>query len=287
MKTQSFKSKLFILAFLSLLLLGSTACEKKNNKFVGLQLWSVRNDIKTNPDSVIRAIGDMGYGFVEAAGYADGKFYGYSPDSFANLVKQSGMKFLSSHAGYNAPDSVNMEETMAWWDQCIAAHKKAGVEYIVQPSMEHAVYDSLELLQRYCDYFNTIGEKCNAAGIRFGYHNHSGEFKKLQGNVIYDYMLNNTDPEKVFFEMDLYWAVEGGVNPIDYFNKYPGRFELWHVKDKEEVGASGTMDFQGIFAEKEKSGMKYYIVEVEEYNFSPLESIRKSREFLENAEYVK
>ncbi len=287
MKTIPFKSKFFLLATLVILLLISNACEKKNDKFIGLQLWSVRDDIKANPDSVIKAIGEMGYGFIEAAGYSEGKFYGYAPDSFANLVTESGMKFLSSHVGHNVPDSSNRKEIMTWWDQCIAAHKKAGVEYIVQPSMEKAAYDSLELLQRYCEYFNEIGTKCNEAGIRFGYHNHSREFKDLGGNIIYEYMLNHTDPEKVMFEMDLYWAVEGGANPLDYFNKFPGRFELWHVKDKEEVGASGTMDFESIFANTEKAGVKYYIVEVEEYNFSPLESVKKSLEFLQNAEYVK
>ena len=93
-------------------------------------------------------------------------------------------------------------------------------------------------------------------------------------------MLANTDPTKVMFEMDLYWAVEGGANPVDYFNKYPGRFELWHIKDKEEIGASGKMDFAAIWAEAAKSGMKYGVVEVEEYNFDQFTSCQKSIDFL-------
>jgi sugar phosphate isomerase/epimerase len=176
---------------------------------------------------------------------------------------------------------------MVWWDACIAAHKEAGVKYIVQPWMGRAGYDSIAGLKQFCDYFNAVGEKCNAAGIRFGYHNHSEEFKQIDGITIYDYMLENTDPEKVMFQMDVYWVVEGGADPVEYFNKYPGRFEMWHVKDKAEIGASGEMDFERLFANKEKSGVKYYIVEVEEYNFEPIVSVEKSLEFLNEAEYVK
>jgi sugar phosphate isomerase/epimerase len=148
-------------------------------------------------------------------------------------------------------------------------------------------YESLEGLKRYCEYFNAVGEKCNAAGIRFGYHNHDQEFKKeFEGKPVYDWMLELTDPEKVMFQLDLYWIVEGGKNPVDYFEKYPGRFELWHIKDKAEVGASGNMDFASIFAKRKLSGAKYGIVEVEEYNFTPLESCKKSLEFLNAADYV-
>jgi sugar phosphate isomerase/epimerase len=99
-------------------------------------------------------------------------------------------------------------------------------------------------------------------------------------------MLKNTDPAKVMFEMDLFWITKGGKNPVDYFNAYPGRFELWHVKDQAEVGA-GPMDFKPIFENAEKSGMKKIVVEVEEYNFTPIESVQKSLEYLQNAEFVK
>jgi sugar phosphate isomerase/epimerase len=147
---------------------------------------------------------------------------------------------------------------------------------------------SLDGLKRYCEYFNAVGEKCNEAGIRFGYHNHDNEFKTvLEGKPVYDWMLELTDPEKVMFQLDLYWIVEGGKNPVDYFNNYSGRFELWHIKDKEEVGASGNMDFESMFAAQKKSGFKYGIVEVEEYNFEPIESCRKSLEWLNNTDYIK
>src|SRR5690606_8405186 len=121
----------------------------------------------------------------------------------------------------------------------------------------------------------------------FGYHNHSKEFGKLEGETLYDFMLQNTDPEKVMFQMDLYWAQQGGANPVDYFNKYPGRFVLWHVKDKAELGENAVMDFKPIFENAAKSGMEHYIVEVEEYNYEPLESVRRSAVFLKEADFVK
>jgi sugar phosphate isomerase/epimerase len=147
-------------------------------------------------------------------------------------------------------------------------------------------YTDLAGLKRYCEYFEKVGEKCNAKGIRFGYHNHSEEFKELEGVKIYDYMLQNTDPSKVFFQMDLHWVRVGGADPVKYFEQYPGRFVLWHVKDKAEVGASGNMNFKEIFDNRQDSGVKYYIVEVEEYNFEPLVSVEKSLEYLNNAEFV-
>jgi sugar phosphate isomerase/epimerase len=154
--------------------------------------------------------------------------------------------------------------------------------------MDKVGYESLDGLKRYCDYFNAVGEKCNAAGIRFGYHNHSGEFKALNGQTIYDYMLKNTDPKKVMFEMDLYWITEGGKNPVDYFKAYPGRFELWHVKDKRELGGSDAkMNFKPIFENAKVAGMKKFIVEVEEFNSNPIDGVKQSLEFLQKADYVK
>lgn len=265
----------------------ASCSQPKTEKFVGIQLWSVRDSMKTNPKGTIEQLGKMGYKFIEAANYGDGKFYGMEPAEFKALVEANGMTFLSSHTGQNLPDSASWDSTMTWWDKCIDAHVAAGVKYIVQPWMDKAGYSSLEGLKRYCDYFNAVGEKCNAKGIRFGYHNHDGEFKEIDSMVIYDFMLQNTDPTKVMFQLDLYWINKGGRNAVEYFNAYPGRFELWHVKDEAELGASGTMDYKPAFENAGKSGMKYFVVEVEHYNFDQLTSVQKSLEFLNAAEYVK
>jgi sugar phosphate isomerase/epimerase len=141
-------------------------------------------------------------------------------------------------------------------------------------------------LKKYCEYWNAVGEKCNAKGIRFGYHNHDKEFTELEGKVIYDFMLENMDADKVMFQLDVYWCVVGGKNPVDYFKKYPGRFEVWHIKDKAELGASGTMDFESYWAEAATSGMKYGVVEVEEYNMDPFESVKVSLDYLNNSPFV-
>jgi sugar phosphate isomerase/epimerase len=176
---------------------------------------------------------------------------------------------------------------MTWWDKCIDDHIAAGAKFLVQPFMGEEAYRSLDTLKRYCDYFNLIGEKCNAKGIRFGYHNHDKEFStKLDGQTIYDFMVANTDPAKVMFEMDLYWAVMGGADPVDYFARYPGRIELWHIKDKAELGASGMMDFAKIWAAARQSGMKYGIVEVEEYNYDEFTSCQKSIDYLNASDFV-
>lgn len=268
-----------------LTLSGWMAAPKKN---IGLQLYSIRDSIRKNVPAAIEKVAKMGYTFVEPAGYANGKIYGLDPVEFKNLCEKNGMKVLSTHVGQNRPaNKAAWDKTMAWWDQCIDAHVAAGAKYIVQPSMGNDAYKSLDSLKKWCAYFNAVGEKCNAKGLRFGYHNHSNEFTTvLDGNTVYDFMVENTDPSKVMFEMDLYWCVEGKKNPVDYFNKYPGRFELWHIKDEKEIGASGKMDFKAIWAAAKVSGMKYGVVEVERYSFDQFTSCQMSIDWLNGESYV-
>ena len=255
-------------------------------KQLGLQLYSLRDAIRNDVPGTIARVGEMGYTFVEAAGYNNGQFYGMEPVEFRDLLASHGLEFLGSHTGRDLPVEGGWDETMEWWDQCIDAHVAAGVKWIVQPWMGRVGYESLDGLKKYCEYWNAVGEKCNAKGIRFGYHNHDREFTELEGEIIYDFMLENMDADKVMFQLDLYWCVVGGKDPVDYFRRYPGRFEVWHIKDKAEVGTSGSMDFPGYWAAAGLSGMKYGIVEVEEYNFDPFESVRMSLEYLQNADFV-
>ncbi|MBO6064510.1 MAG: sugar phosphate isomerase/epimerase, partial [Bacteroidales bacterium] len=128
---------------------------------------------------------------------------------------------------------------------------------------------------------NEVGRGCKAAGIKYGYHNHAYEFEKVEGEVMYDYMLQHTDPELVFFQMDVYWAVIGKASPVDYFKRYPGRFTMLHIKDEWEVGQSGMVGFDAIFKNAELAGLKDFVVEIERYNY---EDIRKS--FVESADYL-
>ena len=275
------------LSCLSLIFLGSSF-SKPEKKNIGLQLYSIRDSISKDVKGSVRKIGNMGYKFVEPAGYSNGKFYGLTPKEFKELCRKNNLRVLSSHTTRALPDLAGWETAMAWWDTCIAAHVEVGAKYIVAPSMDRIAYQSLEGLKRYCDYFNAIGEKCNASGIRFGFHNHNREFTTLfdKDIVLYDYLLKNTDPVKVMFQIDLYWCVDGGADPVSYFKRYPGRFELWHIKDREEIGSSGLMDFKSIWASAKTSGMKYGIVEVEKYNFDQFTSCQKSLDFLNTSDYV-
>ncbi|MFN8209868.1 MAG: TIM barrel protein [Bacteroidales bacterium] len=286
MKRNKITALLLIFAVSGLSLITFNSCKPSKN--IGLQLYSIRDSIYRDVPGAIKKVGEMGYKFVEPAGYGNGKFYGMEPAAFRELCEKNGLKVLSSHTGMPLPDSAGWDKTMAWWDTCISAHQAVGVKYLVQPFMGEEAYKSLDGLKKYIKYFEAVGEKCNAKGIRFGYHNHSGEFTtKFDSTVVlYDYMVQNTDPAKVTFELDLFWCVQGGANPVDYFNKYPGRFELWHIKDKKEVGESGKMDFAAYWAAAAKSGMKYGVVEVEEYNFDEFTSCKKSYDFLNEAKYV-
>jgi sugar phosphate isomerase/epimerase len=260
---------------------------KKEVKPIGVQMYSVRQDLEKNLNGTIDSLGKIGYKYAEAFGYNNGKIFGKTVTEFKDLLAKSGISMISSHVGQRVPDSAHWASTMAWWDTCIAAHKAAGVTYLVQPFMDSVGYTSLAGLKRYCDYFNAVGEKCNAAGIKFGYHNHDKEFQTVEGQVLYDFMLKNTDPSKVFFEMDLWWAYVGKANAVDYFKKNAGRFLLLHVKDEFEVGGSGKIDWKALLENAPAAGTKFYIVEQEEYKTSALVGMQKSLDFLNKADYIK
>ena len=277
-----------------------TACGQKAQepvkKEIGLQLYSIRSVIgnpelyAANHEEAFKALAEMGYTSVEAASYNDGKLYGVDPEQYKADLEAAGLKSLSSHIGHNlSPEELasgNFEESMKWWDQAIAAHKAAGCKYIVTPSFR--IPETLEGLKTYCDYFNEIGKKCAENGILYGYHNHSHEFNKIEDKVIYDFMLENTDPKYVFFEMDVYWACMGRAYPVEYFRKYPGRFTMLHIKDHLELGESGMVGFDAIYNNADVAGMKDFIVELEGYtNGDWKESIKMCADYLLKSDFVK
>ena len=258
-------------------------------KDIALQLYSLRDDIKTDYAGTIKKVGEMGYTAVEAAGYGDGKFYGRTPEEFKTDIEATGMKVLSSHTGRGLSneemDSKDFAEALKWWDEAINAHKAAGMKYIVTPAMPTP--STLARLQAYCEYYNEVGKRCKEAGMSFGYHNHDFEFNKIEDKVMLDYMIENTNPEYVSFQMDVYWVVMARQSPVEYFNKYKGRFTTLHVKDHKELGQSGMVGFDAIFKNTDVAGVKDIIVEVEEYNFTPAESVKKSLDYLLECPLVK
>nr|WP_288812299.1 sugar phosphate isomerase/epimerase [uncultured Sphingobacterium sp.] len=267
------------------------AQQKAAKKEIGLQLYSVREEISKNPnfDQILQKIAALGYTGVEAAGYKEGKLYNLSPQEFKAKVEKVGMKVLSSHATktLSAEElaSGNFAESLKWWDECIATHKAAGMKYIVTPWME--VPKTLKDLETQCRYLDAVGAKCREQGLLYGYHNHSHEFKKVEDKVMYDYMLEHTNPENVFFEMDVYWAVIGDVSPVDYFNKYTGRFKALHIKDHREIGQSGMVGFDAIFNNAKTAGLNYLFVELEETHNDIYTGLEQSIDYLKKASFVK
>ena len=274
--------------------------QKPEKKEVAIQLYSVRSLLDgVNKDGqpssdyidVLHRLAQMGYTSVEAANYADGKFYGRTPEDFRKDVEGVGMKVLSSHCSRMLTEeelaSGELTEALNWWDQCIADHKAAGMKYIVFPWL--GVPETVNDLALYCRYFDEIGKRCKAQGILFGYHNHAHEFQKVEGKeVMYDYMLQHTNPEYVFFQMDVYWVVRGQNSPVDYFNKYPGRFRMLHIKAHREIGQSGMVGYDAIFKNIETAGAEDIVAEIENYSTPDvLNSVETSLNYLLDAAFVK
>ncbi len=266
------------------------------HKEMAVQLYSVRRLIGTpelfarNHEYVLSRLVQMGFTGAEAASYEGGRFSGLEPAAFKRIMDGAGLPLISSHTTRPLTraelDSGDFAEALKWWDDCIAAHKAAGIPRLV---MSYAAPLTEEKdLQALAAYLDAIGAKCNAAGIRFGYHSHSHEFRKAGDTTMMDYLISHTAPEKVFFEMDVYWAVIGGVSPVAYMRKYPGRFELLHIKDQYEIGQSGMVGFEPIFNNFSRSGTQAYVVELEEASTpNILRGLRESALYLRNAAYVK
>lgn len=265
-------------------LAGSAGCTPAPvNKRIGLQLYSLRDAMREDPAGTLQKIAAMGYTELETASYDGGKMYGYTPAEFRALVEGLGMKVTSCHIG-RAWNSEEEADIMAWWTQAIADHKALGCKYVVVPSI--GLGETLAELDGICGYFNSVAAMAKAEGLTFGYHNHSGEFKEIEGQIIFDYMLAHTTPD-VAFELDVYWVAEGGQDPVAYLNKYAGRFPVLHIKDDSIIGNSGKLDFEAIFNAAYAQGMKDYFVEVERYELPAEICVEKSFDFLNGAAYVK
>ena len=275
---------------------GADKCCQPQKKEMSIQLYSARDLIGNaekyaqNHEAVLKALAEMGYTSVEAANFNDGLFYGVTPEQFRADVEAAGLKVLSSHTNRRLSKeeltSGDLTAALAWWDAALPAHKAAGMEFVVIPSIGKP--ETIQELQVICNYFNAIGQKCKDAGMRFGYHNHAYEMEKVEDRIMIEYLLENTDPALVFYQVDVYWAAYGHYSPADLFNKYPGRFTLLHIKDKKEIGQSGMVGFDAVFGNAEVAGVEAFVVEVEGCrNEAALEGIRVSADYLLKAPFVK
>ncbi|WP_282142783.1 sugar phosphate isomerase/epimerase family protein [Cellulophaga baltica] len=260
------------------------------SNFGGLALYTVRDDMGVDVKATLKAVSDAGYKNIEAAGYSQGKFYNMSPIDFKAFLESLELVPISTHHS-----DVTLENA----DAMMADVKAAGFEYFVVPIPPMGLFhydDATSTMsmtggaENLTKIINTLGEKAHAAGLKLLYHNHDFEFKKdAAGIVPIEYMLEHTDPKFVNFQMDLFWVTKAGADPLAYFEKYPGRFKIWHVKDMDEQGrfapvGTGTIDFAKILAKKDLSGMEYYMVE-QDMTFDgmkPLEVIKTSHEGIKN-----
>jgi sugar phosphate isomerase/epimerase len=257
-------------------------------KWGGMTLYTVRNEMGKDAKATLKQVADLGYKYIEAVDYKDGKFYGMTPDEFKSYLKSLGLQPISVHMGSMTTDNA---------DKLIADVKAAGFKYFIAPVPPMGMFKfdpktrklGMEgSLEKLADILNTVAQKAHAAGLEFLYHNHDFEFQPNQDGIVpIDYLLEKLDPKYVNFQMDLYWVTKAGADPVAYFQRYPGRFKIWHVKDMDSqerfapVG-QGKIDFKRILANKKLSGMKYYIVEQDQTfdGMQPIEAIKISKEGL-------
>jgi sugar phosphate isomerase/epimerase len=265
--------------------LGFAADDHKIEK-IGLQLYTVRDLMKQDFDGTLSKVAAVGYKEVEFAGYFD-----HSPKDVRAAVDRHGLTAPSAHIDYK-----NLGDK---FPEVIEAAKVVGHEYLVNPWIDEEIRKQPDGWKQAAETFNRAGEACKKAGIQFAYHNHWFEFLPVNGKLPYDLLLTECDPNLVKMELDLCWITVGGQDPPRYFDRYPGRFPLVHVKDVKRVppvtagGAqdfgssmkdmtevgSGIIDWKKIFAQSDKAGIKHYFVEHDNPK-KPLESIKTSYDYL-------
>jgi sugar phosphate isomerase/epimerase len=240
---------------------------------VGVQLYTVRNDLARDFEGTLARIAEIGYDEVEFAGY-----HGKSPSEVRAILTLLGLAAPASHV----PIEVFRRDA----DGAIAEAKTVGHQYLVVPWLAPAERRSIDDYRRLAEELNRFGEKVRAAGMRLGYHNHDFELGAMDGSVPLDMLFDRTDPNLVIFELDLYWVTKGGADPLTYFSRYPGRVHLVHVKDSAgapdhrqvDVG-KGTIDFAKILSRREQAGIRHAFVEQDE-PANPLEMVRASYQHL-------
>ncbi|OJY81464.1 MAG: xylose isomerase [Sphingobacteriales bacterium 40-81] len=256
-------------------------------ELLGVQLYSIREDMKKDPLGSLKKVAEMGYKNVEHANYIDRKFYGYGAKEFRKILDDLGLKMPSGHTVMRKDhwDETKNDFTDAWkWTVEDAAI--LGQQIVISPSLEQAQRKTYDDLKRFMDVFNKSGELCKKSGMRFGYHNHAFEFsEKLNDQTIFDIILQNTDPKLVAQQLDIGNMYNAGAKALDVMKKYPDRFESMHVKDEiksteghepyeSTILGAGVIPVKEIIDLGRKSGTKHFIVEQESYQGkTPMESI--------------
>jgi len=252
-------------------------------KPIGLQLYTVRDELVKDVPGTLEKVAAIGYKEVEVY-----DLYGMPPAQFTKLLKDNGLTAVSGHY------LLNVEETQ--WEKKVAEASELGLKYMVHAILDPPERKSLEDYKRHVELFNKIAEQTHKAGMQFCYHNHNFEFQKFDGVAVYDYLFKHLDPHLVQFEMDCFWVTHAGQDPVALMKQHPGCFPLLHIKDLKagirpstefdarmglftEVG-KGTINWKRIFAAAPLGGMKHFFVEQDYCEIAPLESIKISYEYL-------
>ena len=243
-------------------------------KNTGIQLYTVRAEMTADAKGTLQKLAHMGINEIESARSDKGNYYGLQPKEIRQICADLGMTLRSGH--------VHVDKD---WERSLDQAAETGQQYIISailpsPGQTRSNY------QAAADRFNSLGEQCKKAGLRFGYHNHDSEFELESGKILYDVLLERTDPALVTMELDLGWVVAAGQDPLKYFRDHPGRFALWHLKDMDmtrrvstEFGR-GSVPIPEILRQAGQSGMTHFFLEQEEYAHSAFESIQLDLDYL-------
>ena len=269
-------------------------------ELVGLQLYSVRDEMKSDPLGTLKQLSAMGYKHVEHANYNNRKFYGYEAKEFKKILKDLGMDMPSGHTVMGAKHwDASKKEFTDLWKYTVEDAAIVGQQFVISPSLDKEFRKTGDDLKRFMDVFNKSGELCKKSGMKFGYHNHAFEFsEKLDGKVVYDIMLQNTDPELVIQQLDIGNLYNGGAKAIDIVKQYPGRFQSMHVKD-EITSSEGDEKYEstvlgkGIVNPKEvvdlgkkAGGTIHFIIEQESYQGkTPIACMKENIEIMKQWGY--
>jgi sugar phosphate isomerase/epimerase len=264
----------------------------KGTKVVGLQLYSLRDQLPKDVKGVIAKVAAAGYKEVETFGYSKHNgFWGLDAKAFSSLLKANGLKTPSGHFGL---DEYFVHGKTTDLESYIDAANATGMTYVIVPSINGEVLKSADQFKEVAEKLNKAAEMCKKSGLQLGYHNHNFEWKPIDGTTFYDTILKETDPKLVHMEMDIFWVVRAGQDPVKLFKQHPGRFALCHIKDRDkkqtdlntEIG-KGSIDFKTILSHAKLAGLKHFIVEQENYiNIDPFVSIAESAAYVKNVLHV-
>lgn len=228
-------------------------CAGEHRKPLGIQLYTLREDMARSVPETFGQLARIGYREVEFAGYFD-----HDAKAMCGLLAEHGLAAPASH--------VSLRQMRSDPNKTIEFAAGVGHRYLVVPSLPEEQRQSIDHYRQIAETFNSLGEQCRAAGLQFAYHNHAFEFEVIDGQVPYDVLLAETDPELVGMEMDVFWVKKGGHSPLRYIEEWPGRFPLWHIKDMASDGSmvdvgDGEIDYPALFEVRDKAGLRHGFVE--------------------------